>query len=106
MNDIRDLACDLDSAAGSLNCQVKTMMDIREELAHLAEDADNAPELDIRFYWPEFQRKIRLLDTLMKYNTDALVEDAQNIRYLKEGLFEKLVQKEKPSSHGNGEESR
>ena len=91
-NTLKDLAHSLDNASGGVNLATITMDDISANLLHVAEDMDNVKEgTDLRIYFREWHREIRILAKLMYHTSEELNKSNEEVSEISEQIFDQVV---------------
>ena len=92
---LQDLAHGLDNAAGAISLVTETMEDISVNLSHVMEDMDNvSAEEDLRIYFRQWQREIRILAKLMNHTSNELNAGNEEVKSLSNQIFDEVVRKD------------
>lgn len=88
---IMDLVFKLESEIASVNLKVITLNDIRTLMGRLRDDMDNVNEKEIRIYFMDYHRSIRVLDELIWHTVNDLNKANEKLYELHQYLFDKVV---------------
>lgn len=92
MESLKSLVHKLDAEVGSVGCHLEVLSDVQEMFTHLVREMnDKTHNGQAEYYQEEWQRQLRVLSELMRYEMEAFHEDFESASAIKDDVFEKIV---------------
>lgn len=86
LENIGDVALELDGEVNAIGIQAELIADVRVTLGGLHQDMNNVDMDNLKYYFEDFHRKVRMLDSLLIHASKGLSDHHENVKYLKDVL--------------------
>ena len=105
LENVMDVALELDEEVNAIGIQAELIADVRVTLGGLHQDMNNVDMDNLKRCFEEFHRKIRMLDSLLFHASKELSDHHENAKYLKDVLHD-MAEKERLTGGKDNDEKK